>query len=60
MTARILDPAFRWIPAATHDADSTLFRQRQRARIAAAERQRKANAEEAARKVQPIKSRRSG
>lgn len=59
MTARLLDPAFRWIPSATHDADSTLFRERQRARIAAAEKARRENAEEAARKLQSIKSRRS-
>lgn len=57
--SRILDPSFRWIPAATHDADSTEFRKRQRARIAAAEKARRENAEEAARKVQSIKSRRS-
>ena len=35
--APILDPAFVWIPAASHDADSTLFRERQRARIAKAQ-----------------------
>lgn len=59
MTARILDPTFRWIPAATHDADSTLFRERQRARIAAADKARRANADEAARKVKPLARRRS-
>lgn len=57
MTARLLDPAFRWIPAASHDADSTLFRERQRARIAAAEKARKANADEAQNKVKQIKRR---
>lgn len=59
MPARLLDPAFRWIPAATHDADSTLFRERQRARIAAAEKARKADAEEARVKVKQIGRRRS-
>lgn len=37
MKAPILDPSFKWIPAASHDADSTLFRERQRARMAAAQ-----------------------
>ena len=32
--APILSPSFVWIPAASHDADSTAFRERQRARIA--------------------------
>jgi hypothetical protein len=49
--SRLLDPDFKWIPAATHDADSTEFRKRQRARMAAAEKAR----EEAAKKVAPIK-----
>ena len=31
--SRILDPSFKWIPAASHDADSTLFRERQRQRM---------------------------
>lgn len=31
------DPAFRWIPAASHDADSTAFRERQRQRMLAAQ-----------------------
>ena len=39
--APILDPAFVWIPAASHDADSTLFRERQRARMAQAQAQAK-------------------
>lgn len=59
MTARLLDPTFRWIPAATHDADSTLFRERQRARIAAAEKARLANADEARVKVKAIGKRRT-
>lgn len=59
MAARLLDPAFRWIPAATHDADSTLFRERQRARIAAAEKARKEDADEARVKVKQLGRRRS-
>jgi hypothetical protein len=35
--APILSPEFAWIPAASHDADSTLFRERQRARMARAQ-----------------------
>lgn len=35
--APILDKSFVWIPAASHDADSTLFRERQRARMALAQ-----------------------
>ncbi len=31
------DPRFAYIPAATHDADSTAFRERQRARMKAAQ-----------------------
>lgn len=58
MTAPILNPAFVWIPAATHDADSTLFRERQRARMAAAEKARRANADEAQAKVKTIGKRR--
>lgn len=50
--APILDPAFVWIPAASHDADSTLFRQRQLARMAAAQ---KARAEANENVVQPIR-----
>lgn len=48
----ILDPRWKWIPAASHDADSTLFRERQRARIAAAD---KARQERAQQKVTQIK-----
>jgi hypothetical protein len=51
--APILDQTFVWIPAASHDADSTLFRERQRERIARAQE----NATEAAAKVAPIKRR---
>ena len=50
--APILDPSFKWIPAASHDADSTAFRERQRARMAAAQQQKPAN-------VRPIKARKS-
>jgi len=35
--APILDPTFVWHGSQTHDADSTLFRERQRARIAKAQ-----------------------
>lgn len=42
MSAPILNPAFRWIPAATH-SDSTAFRERQQQRMRAAEQARKAN-----------------
>lgn len=52
MKAPILDKSFVWIPSQTHDADSTLFRERQRARMAAAE---KARAEANANVVQPIR-----
>jgi hypothetical protein len=48
--APILNPAFRWISSASHDADSTKFRDRQLARIAAADEARKA----AASNVAPI------
>ncbi len=54
MKAPILDPSFVWIPSQSHDADSTLFRERQRARIAAADALRKANAKEATTKVRCI------
>ena len=40
MSAPILSPSFRWIPAATHN-DSTAFRERQRERMKAAEQARK-------------------
>jgi len=42
VSAPILDPKFVWVPAASHDADSTAFRERQRARMRAAEQARKA------------------
>lgn len=41
MSAPILDPSFRWIPAATHGT-SEKFAERQRARMKAAEQARKA------------------
>lgn len=41
MIAPILDPAFRWLGSATHN-DSTAFRDRQRARMEAAAKARKA------------------
>lgn len=53
--APILDRSFVWIPSASHDADSTEFRKRQRARMAAA----KAAAAEVAIKVQPIGKKRT-
>lgn len=53
MSAPILNPSFKWIPAATH-GDVTAFADRQKARIAAAEKARKANADEAGAKVRPI------
>lgn len=49
MTARILDPAFRYLGAATH-ADPLEFRRRMRARVAAA----KATAHEAQAKVRAL------
>ena len=39
--APILDPAFVWLGSATHN-DSTAFRERQRARMEAAQKVRKA------------------
>lgn len=36
MKAPILDPSFRWIPASSH-TDSTAFRERQQARMKAAQ-----------------------
>lgn len=53
--APILDASFIWIPAASHDADSTLFRERQRARMALAQ----SNAAEVSVKVQPITRRKA-
>lgn len=41
MSSPILNPAFRWIPAATHTT-SEAFAERQRARMKAAEAARKA------------------
>lgn len=41
MSAPLLNPAFRWIPAATHGT-SEAFAERQRARMKAAEQARKA------------------
>lgn len=35
--APILDPSFKWISSATHDADSNAFRARQRKRMREAE-----------------------
>ena len=35
--APILNPSFRWISSATHDADSNAFRARQRKRMREAE-----------------------
>lgn len=43
---RLLDPKFKWIPSASHDADSTLFRERQRQRMREAEERRKAEAKQ--------------
>ena len=37
---KLTDPDFVWIPSQTHDADSTQFRERQRARMAQAELER--------------------
>lgn len=42
--SRLLDPSFKWIPAASHDADSTLFRERQRKRMKDAEEARQRDA----------------
>jgi hypothetical protein len=44
------DARFNYIPAANHDADSTKFRERQRARIAAAAAERETR-EAAARQI---------
>lgn len=41
-TIPLHDPRFAYIPSANHDADSTKFRERQRARMAAADAERKA------------------
>lgn len=51
MKAPILSPSFVWIPASSHDADSTLFRERQRARMAAAQQTKTTN-------VKPIRKER--
>jgi hypothetical protein len=40
MSAPLLDPSFKWIPSASHDADSTPFRERQMARIKKANEER--------------------
>ncbi len=40
MKTPILNPSFRWISSAEHNADSTKFRQRQLERIAAANKAR--------------------
>jgi hypothetical protein len=50
----LTDPRFKWIPAASHDADSRPFYERQMARIAAAEKARQSNSAEAAAKVKQI------
>jgi len=50
MSAPILNPAFRWIPAATHN-DSTAFRERQRERMKAAEAARKAEQQSTVRQL---------
>lgn len=39
-TKRLTDADFKWIPSESHDADSTEFRARQLARIAAAQQER--------------------
>ena len=57
--APILSPSFVWIPSASHDADSTAFRERQRARMAAAQAERRANATEAAKVVRPMTKRKA-
>jgi hypothetical protein len=58
MSRRLLDPKFKWIPSQTHDADSTAFRDRQMARIAEADKARKAVADEATAKVKQITQKR--
>jgi len=48
---RITDPSFVWIPSSSHDADSTAFRERQRARMKAAEAARKAEQQSTVRQL---------
>lgn len=55
MSAPILNPAFRWIAAATHGT-SEAFAERQRARMKAAEQARKA----ASTNVKPITQHKRG
>jgi hypothetical protein len=50
MKTGLLDPGFRYIPAASHEADPQAFRRRQRER----RRRAQAMAHEALKNVQPI------
>lgn len=52
--APILDPVFTWHSSASHDAGSEAFRERQRARMKAAQEAAKANTDEAATKIHTI------
>jgi hypothetical protein len=53
---KLTDPGFKWIPAASHDADSTEFRKRQQARIAAADKARQEASKSTVRQIQRRKS----